>query len=222
MAVPGAALVLRCALRAAGLLAAGLAAGCTPAVELPPGPAHPAASADDSFPLRDGEVLHTVNDVNVVLPQGWEPVGSDGCLAPPPKGGHEDPPPPDPDGACPPTALRIATSAAEEGAIDPDGAALSRPDGWLRPWVDCPGAVAGGPAPELVEHRAHDGFELVSGERVATASWRLDCSGSVPFTVRIWYVPEADLELGAVVGEKAAAADYERIVRSMDLSRHAG
>ncbi|GAA1099968.1 hypothetical protein [Nocardiopsis composta] len=208
----------RAALSLLGLLALAPAAACTENTEVHPGPARPAASATDGFPLRADDALYAVNDVNVVLPEGWRAIGSDGCLAPPGNGGEAQE-------SCPPTALRIRTGAAEDGLIDADGGSLDDEDGWKRPWTVCPGSVGqvGSVAPKLVEAGARERFELVSGEWMEAAAWTLACADGRPFETRIWYVPGADIELDVPIVDPSVGGDeYERIARSADLSRYLG
>ncbi|WP_017592315.1 hypothetical protein [Nocardiopsis potens] len=216
--MPSYAVPRRAALSLLGLLALLPAAACADGLEVRPGPARPAASATDGFPLRADDALYAVNDVNLVLPDGWRAIGSDGCLAPPGTAG-------DPKDSCPPTALRIRTGAAEDGHIDADGGSLDEKDGWKRPWTVCPGSVGqvGSATPEPVGGGERDRFDLVSGERVEAAAWTLACADGRPFETRIWYVPGADIELDVpIVDPSTGGEEYERIVRSADLSRYLG
>ncbi|WP_017626763.1 hypothetical protein [Nocardiopsis chromatogenes] len=201
------------------VLAAALA-GCTGQVHLRPGPARPAASAEDGFPLRKGDGLHVVNDINLVLPEGWLALGSDGCLAPPAAAeeaggehGQGDGPLP-----CPPAAMRLRFNVSDGGSVSRDD--LGSDTGWKRPNVVCPGSVGqvGSAVPALVKWEKGEDFELVSGERVEQTAWRLKCEGGAPFETRLWLVPDADVALDVAIVDPAA--DYDRIARSMDLSRY--
>ncbi|MDA2810968.1 hypothetical protein O4J56_10005 [Nocardiopsis sp. RSe5-2] len=194
--------------------------GCTGQVQLRPGPARPAASSEDGFPMHKGDELHAVNDINLVLPERWEALGSDGCLAPPAAAeeadgqhGREDGPVP-----CPPAAMRLRFNVSEGGSIS--RADLDSDTGWKRPNVVCPGSVGqvGSAVPALVKREKRDEFELVSGETVEQAAWRLKCEGGAPFETRLWLVPDADVALDVAIVDPAA--DYDRIARSMDLSRY--
>lgn len=202
------------------LVLAAAVAGCTGQVHLRPGPARPAASAEDGFALHKGDDLHAVNDINLVLPEQWEALGSDGCLAPPAAAeqvsgqqGSEDGPVP-----CPPEAMRLRFSVSEGGSIS--RADLDSDTGWKRPNVVCPGSVGqvGSAVPALVKREKQEDFELVSGETVEQTAWRLKCEGGAPFETRLWLVPDADVALDVAIVDPAA--DYDRVARSMDLSRY--
>ncbi|WP_017540230.1 hypothetical protein [Nocardiopsis halophila] len=215
----------RAAALSAVVVAAAALAGCTGQVHLRPGPARPAASSDEGFPLRRGDALHAVNDINLVLPEGWRALGSDGCLAPPAAAEDlTDGVPGTQDGgapACPPSAARLRFNVSEGDRITRKD--LDAGDGWKRPNVVCPGSVGqvGSAVPSLVEQGERTSFRLVSGERVEEAAWRLECKDEAPFETRLWLVPEADVALDvAIVDPGAPPGAYDRIARSMDLSRY--
>ncbi|MDA2803152.1 hypothetical protein [Nocardiopsis suaedae] len=202
------------------LVLVALLAGCTGQVHLRPGPARPAASSEDGFVLHKGDGLHAVNDINLVLPEGWRALGSDGCLAPPAAvkkagrvQGRQDEPVP-----CPPAAMRLRFNVSERGGIGRGD--LDSDTGWKRPNVVCPGSVGqvGSAVPGLVKRENREDFDLVSGETVEQTAWRLKCEGGKPFESRLWLVPDADVALDVAIVDPAA--DYDRIAHSMDLSRY--
>ena len=97
-----------------------------------------------------------------------------------------------PGGNCPSEALRIRINASEEGLIDPEGAELTDPDSWRRPWASCPkrpelNARIRAEHSEIVEH---GDFLLVSGEETKYSEWLITCTGGGTFRTRAWYVPK--------------------------------
>lgn len=198
---------------AASILAAPACGFGTPS-QVMPGLAHPMASSESGFQVSDEATLHNYTGINVVLPDGWHTDIADNCLSPPEVG-------PAPGGNCPSEALRIRINASEEGLIDPEGAELTDPDSWRRPWASCPkrpelNARIRAEHSEIVEH---GDFLLVSGEETKYSEWLITCTGGGAFRTRAWYVPEADLEFDVPVMVEERAEEYDLIVRSADLSR---
>lgn len=207
---------------ASGPLVLGLAllAACSGQTELTPGMANPAASASDGHVLRDGDTLHDYNDINVVLPSGWQARVSGDCLTPPgvdtPQGGAAG-------SGCPAAALRIRMGAAENGYIDSEGERLDAADGWWRPETRCSSGEGTQSLPASARPTERDTFTVVSGERVEVGEWVLTCPDDSEMRTRIWYVPQADVEFGvAAMASDVSRDEYEWVVRSLDLSRYVG
>ncbi len=194
-----------------------LVVACSPRTDVAPGIAHPAASASDGFVLEDGETVHTYNDLNIVLPSGWEALVSGACLTPADVSVASESASGQPD--CPSAALRIRVDAAESGVIDTEGIRLSEAGGWWRPETRCPSGQSAGTEPIVADPIGGDTFTTVTGEEVKAGGWRLTCADGVEFDSRIWYVPDADVEFAVgAMAEEVPAEEYERVVRSLDLS----
>ncbi|RNL82567.1 hypothetical protein [Halostreptopolyspora alba] len=205
---------------ASGPLVLGLTllVACSGQTDFTPGIAHPAASASDGHVLNEGDTLHNYNDINVALPSGWQARVSGDCLTPP---GIDASRGEGTDSGCPAGALRIRMDAAEGGYIDREGRRLDDADGWWRPDTRCSSSGGTRTLPASARSAERDTFTVVSGERVEAGEWVLTCPDGSEMRTRIWYVPEADVEFGvSAMASDVSRDEYERVVRSLDLSRY--